>query len=850
METLPIYAVENEIVDALSTSSELPRLLLRAPTGSGKSTGVPPLLAQAGWMEKGVVLVVQPRRMAARLLAQRVAHVMGCSLGKEVGYTVRFDQRVSAQTRIHFVTEGILERMLLDNPLLTGISAVVFDEFHERRLTSDLCLARLLNLQESLRQDMGIVVMSATLEVAGLAAYLQPCSVVEAEGQMYPVEVYYMPPKLISDGRGRMDVPPIWNSVLGAVERAVAMGEHGNILVFLPGSYEIRRTIELLEQSSRLQGFDIFPLYSSLPPERQNEAVNPGLRPKILVSTNVAETSLTIEGLRTVIDSGLARVASRDIRRELNTLTVQKISRASAAQRAGRAGRLATGRCFRLWSETDHAKRAEFEMPEILRVELSSALLSMSCWGCKNPEDFRWLTQPHSLSLQQAQGVLNALGALDDVGKLTVVGQKMSQYPLAPRLARLLVSGKAHECGVEMAFIAALVQGENIFTRAGEVPTVFCESLDYTDFQAEYRAVLFAEKCQYNPQKCQTRGVSGRAAREIMRSFEQLIRLIYVGQKLSFCPMPEWELHREGVILALIEGYADHVGARNGVASNTCKLVGGQSGKLNAGSAAFKERCFVAAEVFEVEGKLRETKISRCTSLNAEQLREACPDEWKERYVVDFDESKRRVTQRLQWCFRDLVLMEQEKGEPSPALAAPILAMQVASGGLRLTQWTDAVDQWIIRLNALSEWMPELELPHFREEDKVLAFSVLCEGALGYKEIKDRAILPILKDWLSGWQREALDKYAPTQICLSNGQTAKLRYDDLGIPRLGLTVQRLYGVEGTPMIAQGRVPVTVEILAPNQRPWQVTQNLASFWKTGYPQMRKELSARYPRQVWR
>lgn len=845
---LPIFDIQEELVRSLEGTR--PRVLLRAPTGSGKSTGVPPIMADAGWTEKGMIVIVQPRRMAARLLAERVAALRHSPLGEEVGYAVRFDRKSGKKTRILYITDGILERWLLDNPLLSGVAAVLFDEFHERRLAGDLCLARVLSLQENERPDLAVIVMSATLHIQRLEDYLAPCRVLEAEGKMYPVECLYAAPKPVSDGRGHILPPTLWDSAAAAVREAASKPDHGDILVFLPGSYEIRRTQEILENDSRLRGFDIHALYGTLSPEKQHAAVSPGSRPKIIVSTNVAETSLTIEGLRTVIDTGVARVASRDPRRELDTLTIKKIARAAADQRAGRAGRTAPGRCYRLWSEADHARRPEFEEPEILRVELSPAVLALSCWGVTRPEEFRWLTPPDERSLSAASTLLRTLGAVDKNGTLTPVGKEMSSYPLAPRLARLLVAGSRHGCLPEMAFIAALIQGENVLAKPGEIPEKLRNPDDYTDFQAEARAAFLAEKSRFDPTVCARYGVHARGSREVLRAYDQLLRLSAEGKAPPYSPEPDFADHRREVTLSLIEGYADHIGARNGIAVNTCRLAGGKRGKLPAGSCAYKGMIFVSAEVSEIEGKTLETRISRCTTLEADQLAEACPDDLLEEDRAVYDEGKRRVLRHRVTLFRDLVLLEQEKGDATPEEAAPLLAAKIADGTLRLTQWDDAVSQWILRLNALRGWMPELELPTFTEEDQAVAFSLLCEGAIGYKDIKDRPVLPVLREWLSPWQREALSRYAPTQLSLSNGQNAKVRYDDLGIPRIGLTVQRLYDVDETPRIANGTVPVTVEVLAPNQRPWQVTSNLKTFWTTGYPQMKKDLAARYPRQKWR
>lgn len=872
--SLPVYALKDALCEALLPSR--PRVLLRAPTGSGKSTGVPPILAETGHIDRGRIIIIQPRRIAARLLAERVADLRHASLGDEVGYTVRFDTRCSARTRILYVTDGIFERMLLDNPSLEGIGTVIFDEFHERRLTSDLCLAHCLDLQEATRPDLALIVMSATLEVEGLESYLSPCTLLEAEGRMYPVEITHISPAAIASSRGTRPSPiapsrgssltsglpgelPVWENVARTVRSAATHADCGNILAFLPGGYEIQKTLDLLEHDASLRAFDIVPLHGQLSPDKQHAAVSLGSRPKIIISTNVAETSLSIDGLRTVVDSGLVRMARRDPRRDMDTLVIKKIARASAEQRAGRAGRTAPGRCFRLWSEPDHNRRETFEQPEVLRVELSPALLALSYWGIRDFSAFRWLTPPLPESLDTATRLLVELGALDEDHSLTPVGRLMAQFPLAPRLARLIIAGRDNQCLPEACLIAALIEGERLFTQPSSqaVHESFRDDNDYTDFQADLRALLFAEDARFRVDACRSRQVHARAARDIYQSYERLLRLAHTLDPdappfpaRSFLPIPDLVGQRDAVIRCLLVTYPDHVGVRNGIATHTCKLVGGKRGRIPSGSAAYRDLGFIATDIAEVEGKSLETYVSRCTSLNPDDLAAACPDAWIESYVASYDPTKRRVIRLHRQSFRDLVFLEKERGEPTTDEAAPLLAERIADGTLKLTHWNHEVEQWIRRLNMLRDAMPELELPSFDDADRVVAFSLLCEGALGYKDIKDRPVLPVLKEWLSPLQRHALDSYAPTQITLPNGQKPKLTYDELGIPRIALTVQRLYDTPESPRIADGRVTVTTEVLAPNQRPWQITQNLASFWLNGYPQMKKELAARYPKHQWR
>lgn len=844
--TLPIEEIRGEFLDALKAAS--PRILLKAPTGSGKSTGIPPMMDDAGLGEQGLIVVVQPRRMAAWLLARRVARQRGAEPGREVGYVVRFERHISSHTRIAYVTDGVLERWLTERPALEGVSAVVFDEFHERSLSGDLSLGRVLDLQEGVRRDLAVVVMSATLEMSGLQEYMgDSCHVLEAHGRQYPVETVYRAPRLVSDGRGRVSPPPVWEQAAETVREAVKEDDCGDVLVFMPGVYEIRKTVDLLESRPWLGSRDVVPLYGSLSPEQQNRAVEKGKVPRVIVSTNVAETSLTIEGVRTVIDSGLARQAGWDPYRGMDTLRLSKISKASAAQRAGRAGRVAPGRCFRLWSEAEQARKAEFDPPECFRVDLAGAVLNLAAWGVTAPEEFRWLDRPDELVMQRAGKLLASLGAVEADGRLTAVGKRMTAFPLPPRLARLMAAGQDEQCVVELAAVAALVQGEGVAARGG-LNDDLRDSGDYTDFQAEWRAVRKAADAGFDAGTCTRWGISARGAREVWMAYRQLLS---IGSRGRFrdAPEPDFTASRSAVVRAMMESFADHVGVRNGVAANTCRLAGGVGGRLAEDSVVFHGEHFVAAEVAELSGKAVETRVGRCTLITPEELRAVWPERFSGGDEAVFDAGVRRVRLRQRLMFEDLVLEDRDRGDASPELAAPILAEKVVDGTLKLVKWDHAVEQWIRRLNGLSLWMPELELPRFSEEDKLVAISLVCEGAVGYKDIKEREIIPVLRDWLSGWQAKALDDYAPVALTLSNGQHVRVRYEEDSTPVIGLTVQRLFGVAESPRIANGGAAVKVEVLAPSQRPWQVTGSLESFWRNGYGQMKKELAGRYPRHRW-
>jgi len=845
--SLPVFEIENALRGAMQ--GERARVLLKAPTGSGKSTSVPGMLLDAGI--SGQIIVIEPRRMAARLLAGWVAKQRKATLGNEVGYAVRFDTKYRSDTRIIYLTDGVFQRWIQDDPALTGVGAVVFDEFHERRLAVDIALARCLDLQESTRPDLKVVVMSATLETAGLADYLAPAVSLETGGRTYPVQVLYRadrPP--VNDRRGGPPrETPLWEKMAAICREAMALPDAGNILMFLPGTHEIRRTIELLE-SGMAKGWDVFPLYSALPPAAQEAAISPGSRPKIIVATNVAETSLTIEGVRTVIDSGLARTAAFEPRRGINTLLIKKISRAAAEQRAGRAGRTAAGRAFRLWSENDHARRAEFEAPEVHRVDLAEAALLLKAAGVGEVREFRWFDAPTEEALARAEKLLHDLGALDSTGTLTAEGREMAALPLEPRFSRLMLAGMEHGCVAETAFIAATVQGDGIFTnkRGGVGRKDFIFPDDDSDFAGEWRAFEAAEAMSFDPRRCDQVGVMARAARETAQGFDRLGAL---AKRFGW----EWlgvdfKARREAVGKAMLAAFSDQLAIRLSQGTLACKLVGNRKGKLDEESCVRNAPAFVASEITEVEAREIIVHLRRATAIDPAWLEELFPEDLTRTDAAAYDEARRRAVARKETRFRDLV-MEAKESDHGVNLdqAAELLAQRVLSGELILKNWDDSVNQWTARLASLGTWMPELGMPGWTDEDRRDAIAQICHGSVSYKEIKEANVWRVLRDWLSHEQRAALDAYCPERVNLPNGQSAKITYTTGMDPFISVRVSHLFGIWETPMIANGRVPLLVHILTPGQKPWQMTKDLKGFWQSGYAQMKKEVAGRYPRHPW-
>jgi ATP-dependent helicase HrpB len=846
--TLPVFEIEGALRDAVQ--GEQARVLLKAPTGSGKSTAVPGMLVDAGI--SGKILVIEPRRMAARLLASWVAKLRKATLGHEVGYAVRYDTQYRADSQIVYLTDGVSQRWIQDDPSLSGVGAVVFDEFHERRLAVDIALARCLDLQESSRPDLRVVVMSATLETAGLADFLAPAVSLEAGGRSFPVQILHRPdrPPLNDRRGGPPRETPIWEKMVAVCREALTLPEPGNILMFLPGTHEIRRTVELLENSGLAKERDVFPLYSGLPPAAQEAAIAPGPRPKIIVATNVAETSLTIEGVRTVIDSGLARTAAFEPRRAINTLLITKISRAAAEQRAGRAGRTAAGRAFRLWSEADHARRPEFEAPEVHRVDLAEATLLLKSAGISEVRSFRWFNAPHELALQRAERLLHDLGALDLHGGLTAEGRKMASLPLEPRFSRLMLAGQEQGCVAETAVIAATVQGDGIFNnkRGGPGRKDFIFPDDDSDFAGEWRAFESAAAMGFDPRRCDQVGVVARAARETAQGFD---RLGAMAKRFGWLWQPvDFRERRVAVGKAMLAAFSDQLAIRQSQGTLACKLVGNRKGRLDEDSCVKNAPAFVAAEITEVEAREIIVHLRRATAIDPAWLAELFPDDLATTDGAAWDDSRRRVVARKETRFRDLVLeaKESDHGVNLDA-AAEILAERVISGDLILKNWDNSVDQWTARLSLLGKWMPELGMPGWSDQDRADAVAQICHGSVSYKDIKEANVWRVLREWLSHGQRAALDSYCPERVDLPNGQSAKITYQDGKDPFISVRVSHLFGMWETPTVAGGRVPLLVHILTPGQRPWQMTKDLKGFWQSGYSQMKKEVAGRYPRHPW-
>lgn len=787
-----------------------------------------------------MVIVLQPRRLAARMLAARVASERGCKLGDEVGYQIRFDNISSKNTRILFVTEGILLRRILHDPKLTGVTAVIFDEFHERHLYGDISLARVLDLQDSDRPDLKAIVMSATIDGEVLSSYLAPCETVESEGRVFPVEIDYL--------QREPGDEPVWELAADAINREFPRTT-GNALVFMPGAYEIQRTIRAIE--ARLGGrYPILPLHGELPPDQQDQAVGAGGERRIIVSTNVAETSLTIQDVTLVVDGGLARVARFDPHRGINTLYIEKISRASADQRAGRAGRTVAGRCLRLWTMRDQDRRPAAELSEIRRMDLTETVLHLKASGVSDLTRFRWLEAPEPAAMMRAEQLLSDLGAVDATG-VTPLGTRMLRFPVHPRYARMFLAAENLKCVKAAALIAAITQSRNLLLRVDKRTEELRSDIlgdAISDFQIAMRAWSWADRQNYRTDACRKLGIHADGARQLGKLFAQFVEIAR-GEGLSLNDPPPGD---DAVAKCVLAAFADQVARRRSPGTLLCDIVHGRRGLLSRQSAAQNSTFLVAAEINDIEGRDREAQVqlSMATQIEESWLRDLFPDDFTERSEVCFDQTQNRVVVRSERVFRDLILECKDRdAEPSPEASA-CLAHHVVAGDLTLKQWDDAVEQWIIRVNRLAAWMPELGLTPITEADRELIIAEVCRDAVCYRDIKDKPVMSSVKSWLAPAQHQMVEKFVPERITLPSERKAKITYSADSDPFIAAKIQDLYDLKQAPALCGGRVPLTVQILAPNMRPVQVTRDLESFWKEAYPKLSQELKRRYPKHEWR
>ncbi|WDJ89619.1 ATP-dependent helicase HrpB [Xanthomonas campestris] len=809
----PISPLLPQIRDSLAAH---PRLVLEAPPGAGKTTQVPLALLDAPWLAGRSIVMLEPRRVAARSAALFMARQLGEPVGETVGYRIRFENKTSARTRIEVVTEGILTRMLQDDPMLERVGALLFDEFHERHLAGDLGLALALDVQGQVREDLRIVAMSATLDGERLASFLDAPRLSSA-GRSYPVEVAHFP--------ARRD-EALEPQTRRAVEHALAT-HPGDVLVFLPGQREIAR-VQAALQDTLDPAMQLLPLHGELPVEAQSQVLQPDPqgRRRVVLATNVAESSVTLPGVRVVIDSGLAREPHYDPNSGFSRLDVTNIAQASADQRAGRAGRVASGWAYRLWPQSQRLEPQR--RAEITQVELTGLALELAAWGS---DALRFVDAPPSGALAAARELLQRLGGLNAGGGITALGRRMLALGTHPRLAALLAQAGTSARLALACDLAALLEARDPLRQGGD------------GLAARWRALAAFRQ-----------GRTGADAnRGALAAIDAAAKQWRRRLRCDATPPNSVEAHALGDLLS--HAFPDRIAARHPTDPLRYLLANGSSARLFDHSDLRGEPWLVASELrYEAKDAL----LLRAAPVDEGYLRQSVPERFVQQDVVQWDADKRALVARRQSSFDRIVLDSRPAGRVDPAQAAAALTEAVRQLGLDALPWTEGLRQWRARVVSLRAWMPELALPDLSDTALLAALDHWLRPAFAGKtrlDALDEASLgDALKAALPWERRQAIDRHAPTRISVPSGLeraiTYALDHDQQPLPPvLAVKLQELFGLAETPRVADGRIPLTLHLLSPGGRPLQVTQDLKSFWATTYPDVKKEMKGRYPRHPW-
>ncbi|MES2707296.1 MAG: ATP-dependent helicase C-terminal domain-containing protein [Verrucomicrobiota bacterium] len=843
---LPIWKIHADILLTLRTGN---RLVLVAPTGSGKTTQVPQMLLDAGTAGGKMIVVLQPRRVAARTVATRVASERGGKLGGEVGYQIRFDDRTSPGTRICFVTEGILLRWLQDDRALASVGAVVFDEFHERNLLSDVALALVKQLQQTQRPDLAMVVMSATLDAEPVAAYLDQCPILISEGQSFPVEVAYLP---LPDQR------PITAQAAGAVERILSNGDPGDILVFMPGRGEINGTLDALRGLRTRERVACIPLHGELEPQEQDRAFAPNALRKIIVATNVAETSITIDGIRHVVDSGTARVARYDAERGIGTLLLEPISRASADQRKGRAGRTAPGTCHRLWTAIGHKSRDERNTPEIQRSDLAEVVLLLHSLGIREAAAFDWLDKPDPAAVERAERLLTMLGALENAG-LTAIGRRMLRLPMHPRYSRMLIEASQRGCVPDAALCAALVSGRDLLARLDRddaetkaAREMFEDSGD-SDFLTLMRAYDFAKANSFSFDRCRNYGINAQVARQVEQTFQQILQA--AGQQRLHdraATSAGASKNDEALRRCLMAGFADQLAKRRQPGQTDCDLTDQRQGQLVRESVVRDAPFFVAANLREAPGRgpAPLTLLSLATAVKPEWIAEMFPQHLSTTIEHLFDAKNKRVAAMKLVRYRDLVIEQtaQQRGL-DPAASGRCLAEAHQSGAFDLPLMDHRLKQFMARVNLLQATVPELEFAPFGEAAITACLARAFSGLALVKDAQAAPLTAAFHQHLEKGQISWLDELLPLSVPGPDNRPLKISYLD-GEPEAQAKLQECFTLKEHPTLCEGRLPVLLTLLTPDNKRLTTTTDWPRFLTREWPKHRQTVAKKFPGHLWR
>lgn len=832
---LPIDPLLPEIVETLRRA---PSLVLEAPPGAGKTTRVPRALLEAGVVGDRELIVLQPRRLPTRLASRRVAEELGEQVGERVGYQVRFEDLSGPRTRLRFVTEGVLGRRLLSDPTLKGVGAVVLDEFHERHLAGDVSLALLRRLQQTTRPDLKIVVMSATLEAGPISEYLGGAPRLRSEGRRFDVELEH----LAAPDERHLD-----QQVLSALKRLVQRGIDGHVLVFLPGAGEIRRARDAAEELAGRHGLELHALHGDLPPAEQDRAVRPSNRPKIIFSTNVAETSVTIEGVATVIDTGVSRQASHSPWSGMPVLKLAKISKASAIQRAGRAGRTRAGVCLRLYTRHDFDGRPDHDVPEIRRLDLAETALSLRASGVKDLRRFPFFEAPPAASLEAADTLLRRLGAVDASGAVTAIGQRMLRYPVHPRQARVLLEGEQRGVGREAAIVAALLGERDIRrearaqldrggTRSGghSGPSDLLELLER--FEEARRSELASGRLH-------SMGLDASAVQAVDRVQRQLGR----GLQRSDAALTAAQ-RDEALQLSVLTGYPDRVARRRRPLAPEVVFSGGGSGTLAETSVVREPELMVAVDA-EERGSGKGVVVRLASAIEPEWLLDLYPEALQDVDRLEWNAQAGRVERITQLLYEGLALEEGRSPAPASLEAGRVLAEAALAKGVERLPDAERIAAFRARVELLRQSFPEAELPAVDDAFIREAVASVVSTLRSLAELEQASVADALGASLTPEQSRLLTTALPERVTLPGGRSVRVNYEAGKPPWIESRLQDFFGMAQGPSLGKGRIQLVIHLLAPNQRAVQVTTDLAGFWERHYPSIRKELMRKYPRHAW-
>ncbi len=877
---LPIWRLHADLIRTLTEGNQL---VLVAATGSGKTTQVPQMILDAGLVPEGrQIVVLQPRRVAARTVATRVAWERQVRLGAEVGYQVRFEDRIGDGTRIAFVTEGILLRWLQDDPRLSRIGVLIFDEFHERNLLSDVALALAKRLQATARPDLRLVVMSATLEAEPVARYLassppgpvaapsRPAApILVSEGRTFPVEMQWLD---YGDNR------PVHELAADKVERIVEAGWEGDILVFMPGKGEIQATLGALSAARLGERVALIPLHGELAPDDQDRAFQPSPVRKIVVSTNVAETSVTIDGIRHVVDGGLARMARYDAERGIQTLMVEEISRASADQRAGRAGRTAPGTCWRLWTESAHLNRPARNTPEIQRADLAEVVLLLHSLGVRQAAVFDWLDAPDKAAVLRAERLLHILGALETEpaaepgagergSDLTPVGRQMLRLPMHPRFARLLVEASRRGCVPAACLCAALVSGRDLLMRVNRDDRSMVDARELfegspqSDFHTLLRAHQYARNAHFSLDACRRHGIHAQTARQVEDTFQQLVRIAEREGMMprEASPVPT-EAGDEGLLKSLCAGFVDQVCLRKDSGSLDCLLTEGRTGSLMRESVVQQAELMVVGSIREVSGRTGGvlTLLGLATAVKTEWLRELYPQHFSTSVEHVFDRLHKRVSPVRRIRFLDLVVATEHQRESDPGLSGRCLAEAFARGGFELPQLDHELKQFIARVNLIARALPQLEFPAFDGAALVAALDRAFRGLTLVKQAQSAPLKEAFRAHLAPEQIAWLDELMPVHLPWTEGRRLKLTYvepdpdaeaDEIPGPEAQVKLTECFQLKTHPAVGEDAIPVRLALQTPDGKRLEVVSDFPRWREVSYPKQRSQLRAKHPGFVW-